>query len=358
MPNLLSEIIAFAVEQNASDIHLSPGSHPRFRLLGELVPATGFHVLDASRIDHYRTDALRAVPSTTTLSSSLRSTTQPLPPDFSYTDPLTARRFRINAYSTIRGPQIAMRLIPATVPTLADLSCPDILSTLSLLPRGLVIVTGPTGSGKSATLAAMVNHINVNRHSHIITLEDPIEYLHENVNSLLSQREIHAHARGYTQALKDAVREDPDVVLVGEMRDPETIRMCLTLAETGHLVLSTLHTSSAPQAIDRIVDVFPAGEKEVVRTLLAESLQAVVSQTLVRHRTEPRRLAVFETLLCTPGVRNNIRESQTAQIRSIMSTNRETGMITLDQSLKHLLAAGQITADTASRVAHDPKQFV
>lgn len=354
MPAVLSKIIATAIAENASDIHLAVGSLPRLRILGELVPMQELPVLDASRIATFRMAHLQPAVSTATPSTTSRSTP---PNDFSYIDPSTSRRFRVNTYSTVRGDQIAMRLIPEHVPSLIDLSTPDILTTLALLHRGLVIVTGPTGSGKSATLAAMVNHINDHRNSHIITLEDPIEYLHENKRCLLSQREIHAHARGYTQALKDAVREDPDVILVGEMRDPETIRMCLTAAETGHLVLSTLHTRSAPQAVDRIVDVFPAGEKEAVRTMLAESLQGVVAQQLVRHRTEPRRLAVFETMLCTPGIRNCIRESQTGQIRGIIGTNLADGMMTFDQALASKVANGQITAAVAREVAHNPALF-
>lgn len=348
MPTALADILQTAINHNASDIHLSVGTPPRLRILGDLLPIAGAPTIDTYEIDSYRT-----VLSTTNISTS----TVPSPPDFSYTDPLTSRRFRINAYTTQRGPSLAMRLIPEAIPSLTEISAPAILTTLALRPRGLVIVTGPTGSGKSATLAAMVDHINRTRLAHILTLEDPIEYLHQDIHCLVSQREIHRHARGYQAALKDAMREDPDVIQVGEMRDPDTIRLALTAAETGHLVLATLHTISAPKSIDRIIDVFPAGEKEMVRTMLAESLQGIVAQQLVRHRSGDRRLAVFETMLCTPGIRNCIKESQTGQIRGLMSTGAATGMTTLDQALATKLTAGEITRDEALRVAHDPAQF-
>lgn len=341
----IAALLSDALDQEASDIHLSTGSVPLLRILGDLVPLPGASRLEQSKVEHSR-DALSP--------SGKFSSAQP---DFSYHDAETGRRLRINAYTTVRGPALAIRLIPSKTLSLEEIAAPPLLKTLALLPRGLVLVTGPTGSGKSATLAAMVDYINRQRRSHILSLEDPIEYLHDNINCLVSQREIHTHARGYAAALKDAVREDPNVIMVGEMRDPDTIRLCLTAAETGHLVLSTLHTRSAPQAIDRIIDVFPAGEKEMVRTMLAESLQGIVAQTLVRHRDGKRRIAVFETLACTPAVRNCIRDSQVAQIRGTMSTSRAHGMGTLDQALTSKVAAREITQDEARRVAQDQSQF-
>lgn len=362
MPPLLQSILQTAIHNGASDIHLSTNSPPRIRCLGDIHP-----ISDARNLDGRHIVSIHAALLPADLYKSAYAKTDPsqhdtlpkgIPPDFSYTDPISGRRFRVNAYTTVRGPSLAMRLIPNTISTLNDIDAPQSLTQFAQLTRGLVLITGPTGSGKSATLAAAIHHINQTRRAHILTLEDPIEYLHDDINCLVSQREIHTHARGYAAALKDALREDPDVILVGEMRDPETIRMALTAAETGHLVLSTLHTRSAAQAVDRIIDVFPAGEKEAVRTMLAESLRGIVAQQLVRHRSENKRLAIFEVLTNTPAIRNCIRESQTGQILGMMSTGRETGMITLDQALKAKIQSGEITCETAFQVAADPKQFL
>lgn len=359
-PNLAS-ILQAAIHNEASDIHLSTNSPPRLRCLGDIYPLDGVRTLDASEIVGIHAALLPPELYKTgyTIADISRITAFPknIPPDFSYTDPLTVRRFRVNAYTTVRGPALVVRLVPDTIATLTDINAPEALTQLAQLSRGLVLVTGPTGSGKSATLAAVVRYINETRRGHILTLEDPIEHLHDDINCLVSQREIHTHARGYAAALKDALREDPDVILVGEMRDPETIRLALTAAETGHLVLSTLHTRSAAQSIDRIIDVFPAGEKEAVRTMLAESLRGIVAQQLVRHQTERKRLAVFEVLVNTPAIRNCIRESQTGQVTALMSTGREAGMITLDQALKQKVQSGEISRAIAAQIAADPKQF-
>lgn len=358
----LQAILHAAINNGASDIHLSTNSQPRIRCLGEIYPFDDAQKLNSRDIatihasllpgDLYKTAYGKNDP------SHIDTFPKGIPSDFSYADLSSGRRFRVNAYTTVRGPALAMRLIPDTISTLDEINAPEALTLFAQLDRGLVLVTGPTGSGKSATLAATIHHINQTRRAHILTLEDPIEYLHEDINSLVSQREIHTHARGYTAALKDALREDPDVILVGEMRDPETIRLALTAAETGHLVLSTLHTRSAAQAVDRIIDVFPAGEKEAVRTMLAESLRGIVAQQLVRHRVDNKRLAVFEVLANTPAIRNCIRESQTGQILGLMSTGRESGMITLDQALKAKIQSGEITRETAAHVAADPKLFL
>lgn len=361
MPSLLRVILHAAIHNEASDIHLSTGSRPRCRWLGEIYPIEDSHNLDAQDIVGIHAELLPAdlhhAAYVKVGISQTDALPKAIPPDFSYTDPISGRRFRVNAYTTVRGPALAMRLIPDRVSTLSDINAPAALTQFATLTRGLVLVTGPTGSGKSATLAAAINYINQTRRAHILTLEDPIEYLHPDINCLVSQREIHTHARGYAAALKDAMREDPDVILVGEMRDPETIRMALTAAETGHLVLSTLHTRSAAQAVDRIIDVFPAGEKEAVRTMLAESLRGIVAQQLVRHRSENKRLAVFEVLVNTPAIRNCIRDSQTGQILGHMSTGSQSGMITLDQSLKNKIQSGEISRETAIQVAADAKQF-
>lgn len=357
----ISPLLHLALANNASDVHLSAGTLPRLRILGEVTPIPGSSLLTPTQVDTFRaklfataTSSLgnfAAVPSPTH-----KSPTAPSPDDFTHIDPSTTRRFRVNAYSTIRGPALAIRVIPEKISSLADISAPDIIHQLLLRPRGLILVTGPTGSGKSATLAAMIDHINRERSLHILTLEDPVEYVHQDNRSLISQRELPS-TRGYIAALKAAVREDPDVILVGEMRDPDTIRLCLTAAETGHLVFSTLHTRSAHQAVDRIIDVFPAGEKEAVRTMLSASLEGVIAQQLVRHADGQRRIAVFETLQCTPAVRNAIKDGKTSQIAGIMQTGRESGMETLDQALANLVVRGHVTAAEARRVASDPSRF-
>lgn len=236
---------------------------------------------------------------------------------------------------------------PSTVLTLEDLKAPRIFQKIADHPRGLVLVTGPTGSGKSTTLAAMINYINDTQPSHILTIEDPIEFVHQSKKALVNQRELHQHTHSFANALRSALREDPDVILIGEMRDPETISLALTAAETGHLVFGTLHTTGAAKTVDRIVDVFPAGEKEMVRSMLSESLRAVISQTLLKTRDGNGRVAAHEILISTPAVRNLIRENKIAQINSTLQTGQTHGMQTLDQSLQALVRQGVISPDVA-----------
>jgi len=275
--------------------------------------------------------------------------------DFSFEIPSLAR-FRVNAFVQNRGAGVVMRTIPSKVLTLEELGAPKIFKEISEQPRGIVLVTGPTGSGKSTTLAAMINYINEKDYSHILTIEDPIEFVHQSKKALINQREVHRDTHSFNNALRSALREDPDVILVGEMRDLETIRLALTGAETGHLVFGTLHTSSAAKTIDRIVDVFPAAEKEMVRSMLSESLRAVISQTLLK-KVGGGRIAAHEIMVGTPAIRNLIREGKIAQMYSAIQTGQAMGMQTLDQNLKELLARNVITRDAARTAAMNKADF-
>jgi twitching motility protein PilT len=272
--------------------------------------------------------------------------------DFSFEIPGVAR-FRVNAFNQNRGAGAVFRTIPSKVLTLEQLNAPGIFRQIAENPRGLVLVTGPTGSGKSTTLAAMLDYKNDTDYGHILTIEDPIEFVHQSKKSLVNQREVHRDTKGFEAALRSALREDPDTILVGEMRDLETIRLALTAAETGHLVFGTLHTTSAPKTIDRIVDVFPAAEKEMVRAMLSESLQAVISQTLLKKKGGGR-VAAHEILIGTRAIRNLIRENKIAQMRSAMQTGQADGMQTLDQSLKGLIMKGLVDKNDAKRKADNP----
>ena len=275
--------------------------------------------------------------------------------DFSFALPGIAR-FRVNAFNQNRGAAAVFRTIPSQVLTLEELGAPQVFKEMCMHSRGLVLVTGPTGSGKSTTLAAMVDYINDNHYGHILTIEDPIEFVHESKKCLINQREVHRDTLGFSEALRSALREDPDIVLVGEMRDLETIRLALTAAETGHLVFGTLHTSSAAKTIDRIVDVFPAAEKDMTRSMLSESLQSVISQTLLK-KNGGGRIAAHEIMIGTPAIRNLIREDKVAQMYSAIQTGLGVGMQTLDQCLKDLLAKGLIARQEARDKAKNKEEF-
>ncbi|WP_371373883.1 type IV pilus twitching motility protein PilT [Thalassotalea aquiviva] len=342
----ITELLAFSVEHNASDLHLSTGMPPAIRVDGDVrkvnVPALEDKEVNALVYD-IMTDRQR------------KEYEENMEVDFSFEVPNLAR-FRVNAFNQNRGPAAVFRTIPSKILSLDDLGCPDIFRDISDNPRGLVLVTGPTGSGKSTTLAAMVDYINENKRHHILTIEDPIEFVHENKQSLVNQREVHRDTLSFNNALRSALREDPDVILVGEMRDLETIRLAMTAAETGHLVFGTLHTTSAPKTIDRIVDVFPAEEKSMVRSMLSESLRAVISQALIK-KVGGGRVASHEIMIGVPAIRNLIREDKVAQMYSAIQTGMSHGMQTMDQCLQNLLSRGLITREDAMSKAQDKNQF-
>lgn len=342
----LAGLLELAVSRNASDLHLSAGVAPMIRVDGEI------ERIDKVKLTH---DDVHSMVDGIMDDNQREDFESLLQTDFSFEVPELAR-FRVNAFRQNRGSAAVFRTIPAEVPTLDDLGAPAILRELSSHSRGLVLVTGPTGSGKSTTLAAMIDFINDTRASHIITIEDPIEFLHESRKCLINQREVHRDTPGFGTALRAALREDPDIVLVGEMRDLETIRLALTAAETGHLVFATLHTSSAAKTVDRIVDVFPAGEKEMVRGMLSESLRAVISQTLLR-KTGGGRVAAHEIMLGTPAIRNLIREGKLAQMYSAIQTGQAHGMRTLDQCLDELVRTGLVSREEARLRAVDKRSF-
>ncbi len=332
----ITELLAFSVKHDASDLHLSAGVPPMIRVDGEVrklnVPA-----LEHKEVHRLVYDIMD--------DKQRKDYEEHLECDFSFEVPGMAR-FRVNAFVQNRGAGAVFRTIPSEVLTMDQLNCPQIFRKIAEKPRGLVLVTGPTGSGKSTTLAAMIDYINESRREHILTIEDPIEFVHKNKQCLVNQREVHRDTHGFENALRSALREDPDIILVGEMRDLETIRLALTAAETGHLVFGTLHTTSASKTVDRIVDVFPASEKDMVRTMLSESLEAVISQTLVK-KLGGGRVAAHEIMVGTPAIRNLIREAKVAQMYSAIQTGMAFGMQTLDQSLSNLMNSGEITREDA-----------
>lgn len=326
---VLMDLLSLCVKEQASDLHLTPGESPIMRVDGGLKSAQGIAPLDPVLLKTLLYSAL------TPAQQKEFETTLEL--DFALDVPGLSR-FRVNAFHQAKGVAAVFRRVPEAVPSLDELELPAVFKRLLELPNGLILVTGPTGSGKSTTLAAMVDYINVHQASHIITIEDPIEFIHSNKKSLINQRQVKRDTHNFTSALRAALREDPDVILLGEMRDLETIRLALTAAETGHLVMATLHTSSAPHAISRIVDVFPAGEKDTIRNMLSESLRAVMSQVLVKRQTDARRIAAFEIMLGTNAIRNLIREDKIAQMYTTIQTSGEIGMCTLDQYLQQLVS--------------------
>jgi twitching motility protein PilT len=342
----IAQLLAFSVKNNASDLHLSAGVPPMIRVDGD-VKRVNMPPLSHKDVHSMIYDIMN--------DKQRKDYEEYLETDFSFEIPKLAR-FRVNAFNQARGAGAVFRTIPSEVLTLDDLQAPPIFRDISMHPRGIVLVTGPTGSGKSTTLAAMINYINESKPDHILTIEDPIEFMHESQRSLINQREVHRDTLGFSEALRSALREDPDVILVGELRDLETIRLALTAAETGHLVFGTLHTSSAAKTVDRIVDVFPAGEKEMVRSMLSESLRAVISQTLLK-RTGGGRIAAHEIMIGTPAIRNLIREGKIAQMYSAIQTGQSSGMQTLDQNLQELLGKGIISKEEARFRASNKADF-
>ncbi len=342
----ISELLAFANKNGASDLHLSSGLPPLIRVDGE-IKRINVDPLDDRAVHGMIYDIMN--------DKQRKAFEEFLETDFSFELPSIAR-FRVNAFNQMRGPSAVFRTIPTRVLTLEELNAPSVFSSVAMKQRGLILVTGPTGSGKSTTLAAMVDHINNTKHEHILTIEDPIEFVHVSKNCLVNQRELGPHTHDFSAALRSALREDPDIILVGELRDLETIRLALTAAETGHLVLATLHTTSAAKTVDRVVDVFPAAEKEMVRAMLSESIQAVIAQTLIK-RPEGGRVAGWEIMIGTPAVRNLVRENKIPQIYSVMQTGQEHGMQTMDQHLVDLVKRRQIPMDVARARALDKSKF-
>ncbi len=342
----ITELLAFSAKQGASDLHLSAGLPPMIRVDGDVrrinLPAME-HKEVHSLIYEIMNDKQR------------KDYEEYFETDFSFEVPGVAR-FRVNAFNHNRGAGAVFRTIPSKVLTMEELGMGQVFKEISMTPRGLCLVTGPTGSGKSTTLAAMLDFINENKYEHILTIEDPIEFVHESKKCLVNQREVHRDTLGFDNALRSALREDPDIILVGELRDLETIRLALTAAETGHMVFGTLHTTSAAKTIDRVVDVFPGEEKAMIRSMLSESLNAVISQTLLK-KNGGGRVAAHEIMIGTPAIRNLIREDKIAQMYSAIQTGGQIGMQTLDQCLQDLVAKGQVTREIAREKAKIPDDF-
>jgi twitching motility protein PilT len=344
----ITELLAFAVKNKASDLHLSAGLPPMIRVHGDI------RRINLPPMEH---EDVHSMVYDIMADAQRKAYEENLECDFSFAVPNLAR-FRVNAYNQQRGAAAAFRTIPSKVLSLEELHTPKVFAELTTRPRGLILCTGPTGSGKSTTLAAMVNHVHENQYGHIITIEDPIEFLHESKKCLINQRELGPHTLSFPNALRSALREDPDYILVGEMRDLETIRLALTAAETGHLVFATLHTSSAAKTIDRVIDVFPAAEKDMVRSMLSESLVAVISQTLLKTKDGEGRVAAHEIMIGTPAIRNLIRENKVAQMYSSIQTNLALGMQTLDQNLKELVRRNIVAAPEARNRAVNKELFL
>ncbi|HSG88354.1 MAG TPA: type IV pilus twitching motility protein PilT [Pseudomonadales bacterium] len=342
----ITELLAFSAKQGASDLHLSSGLPPMIRVDGDV------RRINLPPMEHREVQALIYE----IMNDKQRKDFEEfLETDFSFEIPGVSR-FRVNAFNQNRGAGAVFRTIPSKVLSMDDLGMGDVFRNIADTARGMVLVTGPTGSGKSTTLAAMIDYINNNKYEHILTIEDPIEFVHESKKCLLNQREVHRDTHGFNEALRSALREDPDVILVGELRDLETIKLALEAAETGHMVFGTLHTQSAAKTIDRIIDVFPAAEKSMVRSMLSESLQAVISQTLMKKQGGGR-VAAHEIMICNSAIRNLIREDKVAQMYSAIQTGRAVGMQTLDQALEALLEKRTITREAAKSKAKMPDNF-
>jgi len=343
----ISELLAFVVKNKASDLHLSAGLPPMIRVHGD-VRRINLPPLEHKDVHAMVYDIMN--------DGQRKFYEENLECDFSFEIPNLAR-FRVNAFNQNRGAGGVFRTIPSKVLSLEDLKAPKVFGEIANQPRGMVLVTGPTGSGKSTTLAAMVNHLNENEYGHILTVEDPIEFVHESKKCLMNQREVGPHTLSFANALRSALRQDPDVILVGEMRDLETIRLAMTAAETGHLVFGTLHTSSAAKTIDRIIDVFPAEEKEMIRAMLSESLRAVISQTLLKTKDGSSRVAAHEIMVGTPAIRNLIREGKVAQMYSAIQTGAQLGMQTPDQNLQELVKRNVVSKEEARNKASNKDNF-
>lgn len=333
----IADLLSAAEHNKASDLHLSPNNPPILRIHGEVRAMQGTR-LDAATIHslllQIMTDAQRA------------EYEEELEIDLAISFGENTR-FRVNAFNTLNGPGAVLRAIPSRILSLEELDAPPVMKRLATCEKGMILVTGPTGSGKSTTMAAIINHINHHYHKHILTIEDPIEFIHPTRKSLVNQREVGPHTRSFSRALKSALREDPDVILVGELRDLETIQLAMTAAETGHLVMGTLHTSSAPKTVDRIIDVFPAEQQGMVRSMLAGSIEAIITQTLIRKADGTGRVAAHEILIGTPNVRNLIRESKIPQLYSMMQVGSKHGMVTMKDSLYRLYEKGLIHSEDA-----------
>ena len=337
----IADLLAFSVKNKASDLHLSAGLPPLIRVNGD-IRRINVEPLEHKGVHSMVYDIMN--------NGQRKAYEENLEVDFSFEIPNLAR-FRVNAFNQQRGAAAAFRTIPSKVLTLEQLNCPPIFKELTQQANGIVLVTGPTGSGKSTTLAAMINEVNENEYGHILTLEDPIEFVHESKKCLINQREVGPHTLSFTNALRSALREDPDVILVGELRDLETIRLALTAAETGHLVFGTLHTSSAAKTVDRIVDVFPAAEKEMIRAMLSESLRSVIAQTLLKTKDGSGRVAAHEIMIGTPAIRNLIRENKVAQMYSSIQTGQSLGMQTMEQCLQDLVRRNVVAESEARKAA-------
>jgi len=342
----ISELLAFSVKNKASDLHLSAGLPPMIRVDGD-VRRINVPPLEHKEVHGLVYDIMN--------DKQRKDYEEYLETDFSFAIPGLAR-FRVNAFNQNRGAGAVFRTIPSKVLTMEELGCPEIFKEITHAVRGLILVTGPTGSGKSTTLAAMLDYVNDNDYGHILTIEDPIEFVHQSKKCLVNQREVHRDTLGFSEALRSALRQDPDIILVGEMRDLETIRLAMTAAETGHLVFGTLHTSSAAKTINRIVDVFPAGEKPMVRSMLSESIRAVISQTLLK-KVGGGRAAAHEIMIGTPAIRNLIREDKVAQMYSAIQTGQSIGMQTLDQNLQELVRKGAVSKADARMKAQNQDLF-
>jgi len=338
---MLNEILIKAAEERASDIHLATNQIPFLRVDGDIISLKNYKATTSQEIASMLSGVMSDL--------SKQHFEKDLQADFAFTGPNNIR-YRTNVYRTINGLSVAFREINNSIVSLEELMAPEIFKQFAALPKGLVIISGPTGSGKSTTLAAVIDYINTNFQKHIITIEDPIEFTHQTKKSLVNQREIGRHTRSFSSALKGALREDPDIIVIGEMRDPETIKMALTAAETGHLVFGTLHTLTAAKTIDRIIDACDIGEKEMVRSMLSTSIQAIILQTLLKKKEGKGRIAAYEILIANKSVKNMIREDKIPQIESMMQMGSKYGMITMADYVQQLVNTNHIEAAEANRI--------